>query len=185
MGAGATRRELLSRAAKATPSSRPETDASRLERLMRVELLLLFCYRHVLSSSILPGHSRRALAPLRAHEQAHVQALGVRLSLLGGLIPAPPASVAEADRDLAHRNVGGRLGQLRGADDALSLLLAVEQVTIGAYFVALRKLQDAGLIALAAAIMANDAQHEAVIGEIQHPGKGPWAAPYGLVQGVQ
>lgn len=185
MGVSATRRELLSGAAKASPSTRTESDASRLERLMRVELLLLFCYRNVLGTSILPGHSRRALAPLRAHEQAHVQALGVRLSLLGGSIPAPPGSVAEADRDLARRSVGGRLGQLRGADDALSLLRAVEQVAIGAYFVALTKLEDAGLIRLAAAIMANDAQHEALIGEVQYSGKGAMAVPYGLVQGVQ
>ena len=38
---------------------------------------------------------------------------------------------------------------------------------------------------LAAQIMANDAQHEALIGELLYPGDTPNAVPYGLVQGVQ
>ena len=58
-------------------------------------------------------------------------------------------------------------------------------MTIGAYFVALIKLEDPALITLAAQIMANDAQHEAMLGEILKPGNTGVAVPYGLVQGVQ
>jgi hypothetical protein len=171
-----TRRELF----KPTGS-----DVSRLQRLMRVELLLLYTYDHVVGSSILSQSARSAMTQLRDHEQAHVSALRVQLRARGGSPPPPPASVAAANRHLARRKVSGRLGQLRGARDALNLLLALERVAVGAYFVALRDMRDPRLIVLAAQIMASDAQHEAIVGEQLHPGDIANAVPYGLVQGVQ
>ena len=99
--------------------------------------------------------------------------------------PQPPASVADANRDLARRHVIARLGQLHGAPDALGLLFAVERVTVGVYFVALTKLAEPGLIRLVAEIMANDAQHEAILGELLYHGNVQQAVPYGLIQGVQ
>lgn len=167
------------------PPAQEEFEAMRLERLLRVELLLLFSYQHVLGSSILPSAEHRALEPLRAHEEAHIRALSAQLKALGGTPPVPPANVAAADKDLGRRKVKGRLGQLRGAHDALHLLVAVERVVVGAYFVALIKLDDPRLITLLAQIMAADAQHEAVIGELMYPGDAQKAVPYGLVQGVQ
>ena len=157
----------------------------RVERLLSVELLMLFTYEHVLSSSILPAGAVRALLPLRGHEQTHVRLLSARLTALGGTAPKPPMTVAAADKDLAKRSVKGRLGQLKGERDALHLLLAVERVVVGAYFVSLIKLDDPSLITLVAQIMSADAQHEAVIGELLYPGDAQKAVPYGLVQGVQ
>jgi hypothetical protein len=160
-------------------------DADRLRRLVSVELLMLYCYEHVLAGSLLDARSRRLITPLRAHEQAHVRVLSAHLTALGGTPPAPPASVKEADRNLARRGVAGRLGQLTGGRDALFLLLAVEKVVVGAYFVALIKLNDLQLVTLAAQIMANDAQHEALVGEALYPGDAQKAVPSGLVQGTQ
>jgi hypothetical protein len=165
--------------------SPPESDTDRLRRLLSVELLMLFTYQSVIDSSVLGPRSRRALMPLRDHEQAHIGALRPQLLARGGTAPRPPASIAQANQDLSRRDVAGRLGQLRGARDALNLLLALERVTVGAYFVALTKLQDRQLIVLACEIMANDAQHEAILGEQMHPGDAANAVPYGLVQGVQ
>jgi hypothetical protein len=183
-GAGAT--ALLAPAARAASvPSPPLTEGERLQRLLSVKLLSLFVYQQVLSSTVLGARARRALMPLRAHEQAHVRVLSARASSLGEVIPPGPASAADADRDLAHRQVPSRLGQLRGAHDALRLLLSVERVTIGVCFVALTTLETPDLIRLAAQIMATDAQHEAVVGEVRYPGSGAMAVPYGLVQGVQ
>ncbi len=57
-------------------------------------------------------------------------------------------------------------------------------MTIGAYFVALTKLADTELITLVCQIMANEAQHDAMIG-LSLPKATPGAAvPYGLVQGT-
>ena len=170
---------------QALKSGQAHFDARRIERLLRVELLLLFSYQHVLGSSLLGPEKRQALEPLQAHEQAHIRALTARLTVLGGSPPAPPASAQAANRDLAHRKVKERLGQLTGTHDALQLLVAVERVVVGAYFVALIKLSDPSLVLLVAQMMASDAQHEALIGELMYPGNAQKAVPFGLVQGVQ
>ena len=204
MDDGATRRDLLRRgltaslagaagttllmpasAAAAGPPSPSASDTATLQRMLSVKLLSLFVYQQILAPTTLGSRAKRALRPLRAHEQAHVRVLSASLAALGAALPLGPASAAAADHDLGRREVPGRLGQLRGAHDALRLLLSVERVTIGVCFVALTKLEDPLLIRLAAQIMATDAQHEAVVGEVRSPGNGAMAVPYGLVQGVQ
>jgi hypothetical protein len=172
-------------AATSTTSAPPFSETDRLQRLIRLELLLLYCYRYVLGASLLGPRTRRTLAPFPGHEEAHIAALAAQLRARGGTLPRGPASVAEANRDLAHRKIGGRLGQLKGGPDALRMLLTLEQVTIGAYFVALTKLQDAELVRLVCEIMGNEAQHDAVIGLSMPKARPDSAVPYGLVQGLQ
>jgi Ferritin-like domain len=196
-----TRRELLGAGAAAatglltlpaaaaadtsSTSEPPFSETDRLQRLIRLELLLLYCYRYVLGSSILRPRAHQRLAPFVGHEEAHIAALEAHLKARGGAIPAGPDSVKTANRHLATRGVGGRLGQLKGERDALYLLLTLEQVTIGAYFVALTKLNDSALITLVCQIMGNEAQHDAMIG-LSLPKATPGSAvPYGLVQGIQ
>jgi ferritin-like protein len=197
----ATRRQLLARGAgigvtgaallvsasapAATTKGAPTTEPQRIQRLLSVELLLVYCYQQVIASSLLSPAQRRALMPLRANEEAHVRALARVLKQLGGVQPPPPRTLAEANKDLSHRKIGGRLGQLKNSKDALYLLLSAERVAVGAYFVALAKLESGSLLTLSAEIMANDAQHEALIGELLNKGKAADAVPYGLVQGVQ
>jgi Ferritin-like domain len=167
-------------------SSQPQlSETQRLQRLIGLELLLLYCYRHVLDSSILKPGARRTLTPFVGHEQAHIDALETHLKARGGAVPAGPDSVKTANRYLAHRDIAGRLGQLKGSRDALNLLLRVEQTMIGAYFVALINVDDTELISLVCQIMANEAQHDAMIGLSMPKGTPGKAAPYGLVQGLQ
>jgi hypothetical protein len=171
--------------ARASGPALADSEAMHVYRLLSVELLMLFTYDHIIASPLLSPPTRRALLPFRGQERAHVHVLAARLPTLGAVPPSAPANVAAADIDLARRHVKGRLGQLRGEEDALRLLLAAERVVVGAYFVALTTLQDRRLIVLIAQIMANDAQHEALIGELLYPGDTHKAAPFGLVQGVQ
>jgi hypothetical protein len=182
-GASAGKHARRSRGKRARPVSQSELD--RLVRLMSVEQLMLFCYDSILDSRVSGPRMHRALDPLRVQEQAHVQALGHLLSVHGASAPAPPSSPAVANQRLAHRKVGGRLGQLKGAKDGLRLLLNLEQVVVGAYFVALTELEDPRLILLAIQIMANDAQHESMINLQLNPHDDAAGAPYGLVQGLQ
>ena len=200
---GRTRRELLTDGARiamagaavsvlepaaaraATEATPPETESDRLIRLLRLELLLLFACQHILGSSLLYPRAAQTVATLQSHAEAHIAALRARLSVVGGVAPSPPASVAAADRHLAHRRIPERLGQLHGAGDALRLLLDVERVTVGAYFVALIKLEDPALIRLAAEIMANGAQHEVTITRLLDHDDVQQAVPNGLVQGSQ
>jgi hypothetical protein len=168
-----------------TPAMRPIPLPDRLERLVQVEMLLLFCYQHVLGSSVLSPRAHRTLSPFVGHEQAHIRALEAQLRAVGGTVPAGPPNVPTANRDLARRKVGGRLGQLKGDLDAVRLLLTTEQVVIGAYYVALNTVQDAHLIELACQIMANEAQHDAMITLTLPKNTPDSAVPYGLVQGLQ
>lgn len=199
-GLASTRRELLTVSAAAVAvaspatalaanaaATRPDPPDERLRRLLRVELLLHYCYRHVLGTSLITPASRPVLELQARHEQAHVHALSVELARLGplGVTPVAPAGVTVADRDLARRNVTGRLGQLQGEKDALHLLLELERVVVGAYFVALTKLEDGRLIRLAVSIMGAEAQHEALIGDLLYPGDARKSVPYGLIQGIQ
>lgn len=163
----------------------PETAPQRLIRLLRVELLLVFACQRILAAAVLYPRAERTVRTLLAHGEAHIEALRARLAALGGVAPSPPASITEADRNLAHRRVSERLGQLRGAGDGLRLLLDVERVAVGAYFVALTKLEDPALIRLAAEIMANGAQHEAMLTALLDHDDVQQAVPYGLVQGSQ
>ena len=55
----------------------------------------------------------------------------------------------------------------------------------GAYFVALTKLNSVRLIDLAVSIMAAEAQHEALLGDLLYPGHPDQSVPYGLIQGIQ
>ncbi|MGH2893277.1 MAG: ferritin-like domain-containing protein [Solirubrobacteraceae bacterium] len=171
--------------ATSTTSEPPFSETDRLQRLIRLELLLLYCYRYVLGSSILGPRPHRTLAPFVSHEEAHIDVLETHLKARGGTVPRGPDGVKTANRYLAHRGVGGRLGQLKGERDALYLLLTLEQVTIGAYFVALTKLNDRQLITLVCQIMANEAQHDAMIGLSLPKATLGSAVPYGQVQGLQ
>jgi hypothetical protein len=168
-------------------ADRPDPPDERLRRLLSVELLLLYCYRQVLGASFLTPAVRPVLELQARHEQAHIRALSTDLTRLSpsGAVPLAPDSVVAADRDLARRTVSGRLGQLQGEKDALHLLLGVERVVVGAYFVALTKLADRRLIALAVSIMGAEAQHEALIGGLLYPGDAQKSVPYGLIQGTQ
>jgi Ferritin-like domain len=172
-------------AAGASGASPVESEAMHVYRLLSVEQLMLFTYDQLLVAPAVTPRTLRALAPLRAQEEAHIHVLAAHLAALGGVAPSPPASVAAANVDLARRRVKGRLGQLRGDRDALRLLISTERVVVGAYFVALTMIEDRRLIVLATRIMANDAQHEALIGELLYSGDTQKAVPYGLVQGVQ
>ncbi|MGA9857280.1 MAG: ferritin-like domain-containing protein [Solirubrobacteraceae bacterium] len=183
--AGAASAMLVAQSAGAAQTQAPVSVTDRLQRLIRIELLLLFSYRHVLGSSILTPATQQRLSPFVAHEEAHIAALEQRLRARGGAVPAGPPDEKTANRYLAHRKIGGRLGALKGDLDAVRLLLALEQVTIGAYFVALTKLNDPDLIVLITEIMGNEAQHDAMLGLSLPPFKPGSAVPYGLVQGLQ
>ncbi len=171
----------------ATPgrADEPASVTARLQRLAGLELLMAYCYESILAGTLLGPQERAAATSLLAQERAHIQALEAQLQARGGSAPPAPASIAVANAHLAHRNVGGRLGQLRGRLDAVRLLFALERVTVGAYFVALTVVDDPQLVVLIAEMMANDAQHEAILSLLLPPYTIQAAVPYGLIQGAQ
>ncbi len=182
LGAGAATLLTPVRAVAALASA-PVRPVTELQALLRVELLVLFCYQRVLASGVASPSQQRVLEQISSHEHAHVVAVRAALVSRGGTPPQGPANAATADRHLAARRVPNRLEQLRGRADAIRLLVAVERVAEGAYFVSMSRLSDAGLLRLGAEIMANEAQHYSMLRELLRPGDPQNAVPYALVQG--
>jgi hypothetical protein len=137
----------------------------------------------VFAEEALTGGQRRALNRFDQQERAHVAALRIAVTAAGGSVIAPPPSIDVANRHLARRQIGGRLGTLQGPEDALDLLIDVERSSIGSCFVALRGLTSSAAIVLVARIMGNDAQHEAMVTLQRHALKLSAAAPFPLVSG--
>jgi hypothetical protein len=164
-------------------SSAPSSDGARLTRVLSMAVLAAYVYEQVFAEGVLTGSGRRALDGFAAQEQAHVVALRRAVVDAGGTVIGPPASIEAANKDLAHRQIGSRLGQLQGPEDALDLLISVERSSIGSCYVALLGLTGSAAIVLVARIMGNDAQHEALLTLRRHALKLSAAAPFPLVSG--
>jgi hypothetical protein len=167
-----------------SPPQPPPDDAARLTRVLSMAVLAAYVYEQVFAERVLTGTRRRALDRFDEQEQAHVVALRRAVVAAGGTLIRPPASLDAANKYLAHRGIGGRLGELQGPEDALDLLISIERSSIGSCFVALRGLTGSQAIMLVASIMANDAQHEAVVTLERHALKLVAAAPFPLVSGT-
>jgi hypothetical protein len=158
-------------------------DAQALHSALATEVLVVFAYERVLSLGVLSSHVREAASHLLAQDRVHARTLAVALSRLGATPPPPPASVADADRQLAARDASGRLAAVHSEDDGLRLLYDVESIAIGAYYEALRALAEPGHVRMASEIMASDAQHATAIGQLLHPGDVKKAVPVSVVKG--
>ena len=197
MDAGSTRRQLIARwlaiggaAALLAPPlgvdaalTAPQTDAQVLADAFAVEQLVAFAYARVLASGALSAGVRRTVAEVLAQEHEHAAALAALLDQLGTPLPAGPTGVAAADKALAADKVSVSLAGLRSQRDCLKLLIDVESVAEGTYFVAVSKLRDATALRLSAEIMANEAQHWSALTELRLPGDLASAVPSPFVEG--
>ena len=129
--------------------------------------------------------ARRApLGGRSRQERAHVRALTARARASSAARCRRARSAPTAvDKALADRHVSGRVTKLRTEHDCVSLLLDLETVVQGVYFKAMSKLQNPGVLRLAAQIMANEAQHATAISEARRPGDIGQAVPYAFVEG--
>jgi hypothetical protein len=170
-------------AARAEGAAAPPSDAGLVGEMLAAEVLAIAVYESVLGSGLLspqPEHTaRRALA----QERAHARALRPALEKLGGTMPPSPSGAAAVDKALADRRIAGRIEKLRTEHDCVSLLLDLESDVQSTYFKAMSKIQDRGVMRLAAQIMANEAQHATAISEARRPGDIGQAVPYAFVEG--
>jgi rubrerythrin len=150
---------------------------------LQLELLIVFVYRRLLDIGTLASSTAKLAATVLGHEQTHVEVLSALARRLGQPVPAPPATVAQADRQLSRHNASGRLAAVRSEGDALRLLYDVESIAIGTYYEALHTLTDPVVIRSAAEIMAAEAQHASALGGVLHPGKWVRVDPVASVEG--
>ena len=175
-----SRRELLggaALAAAATVVASPDAfaagssarDDRLLKMLLGVERRVSEAYRRVLSSGVLSVVVASEITGFLDQERQHIGALELELSLRNSS-PPPPAPTEP-----------GR--QLETQADALDVLLGAETMAQGAYFGAMSKFAEPGLVTLAAEILASEAQHWTLLRAIQSPANLAAAAPAPYVTG--
>jgi ferritin-like protein len=162
----------------------PESDAQLLADLLAVEMLAVAVYQHVLATTLLSPRAQTVARKVLGQERAHAAAMGAELARLGQTPPVPPSDERQIAQQLSQRHVSRSLTDLHNEHDALDLLLDVEGVAEGAYYAAMSKLHRTPLIQLAAEILASEAQHEAVLGELRRGKDFSRAAPYAFVEGT-
>lgn len=167
--ARASRRELLGGAlagvavaaatspadAGAARATRTANDARVLIGLLRTERRLIATYRRVLGAGSVNVVVAPELEGFLAQEREHIVALERGLVLLGA--PLPAASSPSVDAGAPTQAA------------ALNTLLSAETVAQSAYLGAVSKLQEPGLVQIAAEIMACEAQHATLLRVLQNP----------------
>jgi hypothetical protein len=161
----------------------PQTDADLLRTILSVELLAVFSYGQVLSSGKLSDDSDQVVRQLLGHEQTHVDILTAAIEKLGQQPPAAPATVAAADAELGVLHSPSSLASLSSEQDCLRLLIGVEGLTEGAYYVSMSKFGDPQLARTCASILAAEAQHWTALSGLLHPGDINKAVPGSFVEG--
>jgi ferritin-like protein len=180
--AGPSLDSLLS-AAPAPAQGQGETDTQALLTLLAVEQLTIVVYERAHRSGRLSPRTQRLASKLLGHETAHARTLELELRRRGQSPPPKPAGTGEADRALARLHVSRSLTTLHGEPDWIGLMLDVEAAAEAAYYDAMSKLGDPGLLRIAAEVLASEAQHATLLSQVLYPGKPSKAVPDAFVEG--
>jgi hypothetical protein len=143
-----------------TTSGNPPTDTDVLSALLLIERVSVFSYAHVLASIALDHRARGVIRGFAGHERVHAATIAAELRTRGGSAPPRPRNATIADEILDAVGSPGRLAHVHNQADAIRFLVGLETVAEGAYYKAIAWLADPRLLAIAAQIMANQAQHE-------------------------
>jgi rubrerythrin len=170
-------------AAGAETVAAPPTDGDLVGEMLAAEVLAIAVYESVLGSGLLSPQPERTARRVLDQERAHVQALRPVLEKLSGTMPPSLTGSAAVDKALADRRIAGRIEKLRTEHDCVSLLLDLESDVQSTYFKAMSRIENRGVMRLAAEIMANEAQHATAISEARRPGDIGQAVPYAFVEG--
>jgi hypothetical protein len=181
---GATRRALIGRAGAAVAAiavapaaalglrapaalAQGNGDVELLRKAIALEQLAAFSTTVLLARGVLRPPAQAAGQRFRGQQQQHLDVLASALQAAGGKAPAAPRTVAEADRVLGDVGRGAGLAGVRSGADAIAFEIALQEAAIGGWYEALRALQDRRLIAVAAQVMANEAQQLTVWRSLQ------------------
>jgi hypothetical protein len=161
----------------------PVSDPKLVRLLLGAELLAAAVYERVLATGLLSPRAQRAARGLLAHEHAHAVALQAELTGLATSAPSAPADTKAVQSALSDHQVTRSLTDLHHERDCLDLLLDLENLMEGAYYQAMSKLARPRLQQLGAQILASEAQHYALLGELRRHKDFSRAVPYAFVEG--
>jgi hypothetical protein len=154
------------------------TEVEVLARLLDIEQLVVFSYRHVLGSVRLSSSVRSTLRRFLGQEIVHARTLAGELSRGGHRAPVPPTSVRAVDGGLAALGMHKALEDVHTEFQALLLLQSVEGVEQHAFHEAVTKLSSGTVGQLAAQMLTCDAQQWTVLTERLRHGNVQRAVPY-------
>jgi rubrerythrin len=137
-------------------------DAEILQTAINLEQVAVIAYDTALAGGLLSPAVTRIVRHLRAHEQAHADALTTALTDLGGAVPAAPKGLADVDK------VVKGLGAVRTQGDVVNFAIKLEMAAIAAYHEAQSKLVETRLLQIGASIMASEGQHLVVLRRLVH-----------------
>ena len=131
-------------------------DADLLAAAIKLERIAVLAYGAGIDSGLLSDRVTTVARRFRDHEQQHADALTTALTDLGGTPPPAPGP-----KDLAA--VAKGIGDVKSQADVANVAIELELAAVAAYYAAQKKFVDGKLLQAGASIMANEAQHLAVL----------------------
>lgn len=172
-----TRRQLVTGAGTAPPPS----ERQLLSGLIALEQLAVAVYELALGAGFASPSQTLVLETVHAQESAHAAAVA---RLRGLPLGRRPAGAPAIQASLTTAGITLKLSAIRTARDWFTLLETLESVLEGAYYTALADLTQSDAAALAASILASEAQHATLLFRDRHPRDAYAQVPSGLVQGT-
>jgi ferritin-like protein len=177
---GLSRRELITgavavgaTAALVVPAARadtpPESDPTLLSKALVLERLSVLAYTALIPLPALSAHERRVLRTLVHQDRAHVRALEAEMTARGIALPPAPTGPAALDQTLSAKGMSAALAGTKTLKQTVQLLLDIEALTQGGYYMIIRDASDPALALRGAQVLANEAQHSTLLTELVSP----------------
>ena len=126
-------------------------------------------YTALIPLPALSAHERRVLRTLLRQDRAHVRALEAEMTARGIALPPAPSGSAALDQALSAKGMSVTLAGVKTLKQTVQLLLDIEALTQGGYYLIIRDASDPALALHAAQVLANEAQHSTLLTELVDP----------------
>jgi hypothetical protein len=164
---GVSRRELISGAVavgaiaalavtEARADTPPQSDPTLLTKALVLERLSVLAYAGLIPLPALSAHERRVLRTLVGQDRAHVRALEGEMTGRGIVLPPAPTGPTALDRTLSAKGMSVTLSGVKTLKQAVQLLLDIEALTQGGYYMIIRDASDPALALLTELVSPND-----------------------------
>jgi Ferritin-like domain len=192
---GLSRRELITgtaavgaaaalAAAQARADTPPESTPTLLSKALVLERLSVLAYTQLIPSPVLGAHERGVLRGLVRQDHAHVRALEGEMTARGIVLPPSPTGADALDQALSAKGMSVTLSGVKTLKQAVQLLLDIEALTQGGYYMVIRDASDPQLALRAAQVLANEAQHSTLLTALVSPSAITQTVPSWYVTGV-
>ncbi len=168
----------------ALADSTPVGTGPLLSAALAAEQATVLAYRRVIALPFVAPRVGALLRVMLGHNRDHAAVLASELRAMGSPLPVAPTTLSQANQTLSKHGMSGDLSSVHTLKDAVQVLLDFEAVCEGAYYAAIGGVTSTAALVRAAQALACDAQHSALLGEIEYEGNVQEAVPNWYVAGV-